>query len=113
MPAPRRTRHWWQEQVAALERSGLTHQQFAAVHGLAVASLRHWLYAERRAREVAALPALVEVEWRTPSGRTEPLAGDAAAVAFVGDVELRIASGADPAWLADLLGRLVRSVRPC
>lgn len=103
--AQRRSRTWWQAQVAALEASGQAHREFAQARGVALASLRHWLYAERRARvapALAAVPAMVEVQWSA-----------AEVIAAVGGIELRVSAGTDAAWLADLLGRLARGSAPC
>lgn len=105
MARTKRPRAWWQEQLAALQASGLTHSQFAAQHGLHVPTLRHWLYAERKTKRREALPALVEVEW------SAALAARPDVHATVAGVELRFSAGTDPAWLADLLARLGRA--PC
>lgn len=106
MPAPRRSRQWWQAQVAALEASGQRHREFAAERGLDLGSLRHWLYASRRARRPTTVPALVEVEWL-------PSAPPPVITATVGRVELRAPVGVDPVWLSALLSRLACAVAPC
>lgn len=98
----RKSRAWWREQIAAFEGSGQGQREFAEARGLAVASLRHWLYAERRARRDISLPAMVEVQWSAVD-----------VVASVSGIEFRVSAGTDAAWLADVLGRLARGSAPC
>ena len=93
---------WWRAQIAALESSGQTQRAFAESNELSLTSLQKWLYVERKARKHAGLPAMVQIQWpRSPD-----------VVATVAGIEFRIAGGTDAAWLADVLGRLGRSV-PC
>lgn len=106
MQATRRSRQWWQARVAALEASGLSHRDFAEQHGLELASLRHWLYAERRSRRQEPMPALVEVQW-------SPDVAPAVVTATVGRIELRAPVGVDPAWFCALLAGLAGTVSPC
>ena len=98
-----KSREWWRAQIAALESSGQSQRTFAESNGIPLTSLQKWLYVERKARQQAGLPAMVQVQWR-PQPEV---------VARVGGVEFRIAGGTDAAWLADVLGRLGRAAVSC
>jgi len=106
MATARHGRTWWQAQVLALEASGEPHKAFAERRGLKLASLRHWLYSERSARRQAELPAVVEVLWQSPVSVSE-------VVVEVGPVRVQCSSGVEAAWLAEVVGRLARSVSAC
>ncbi len=108
--ATRHPKAWWFDQVGKLADSGLTHREFAEQLGVTVATLRHWIYVERRERRREQLPALVEVQWQPTV--VQERAPTPVRVA-VGGVELLVEAGTDTVWLANLLGRLHREVQPC
>jgi len=87
---------------ADLEASGQSHGKFAQARGLALTSLRHWLYTERKARRQLALSVMVEVQWQAVE-----------VIASVGVVELRFTADTDPAWLCEVLLGLSQSGAPC
>jgi len=56
----RSSRSTWERRVAALQRSGLTHREFARKHGVELRTLRSWIYRLRReAPETRLLPVRV------------------------------------------------------
>ena len=73
---PRARRGDWERIVEACRRSGLTQREFAARHGLALGTLRSWVYVRRRADSarrllpvrVAAAPQRAPIEIALPSG---------------------------------------------
>ena len=98
-----RTKAWWQAQLADFATSGMTQRQFASQRQLSLSSLRHRLYVERKAIRPAEAPELVELQWQPAADL----------VAVCGGLELRIAPGTDPAWLAELLRRLAAGAASC
>lgn len=59
------TRHGrddWKRLVEELEKSGLTHKEFAAQKGVAVATLEFWLYKLRRESRQESRPSILPVE---------------------------------------------------
>lgn len=109
----RKNREEWQAIIRAFERSGQTHEAFCAERRLNVGSFRTWLYKNRR--EASAEVRLVPVEL---SGRHASVDVRAAApvnaaastpiVVVVGEVELRVVPGSDPAYVAVLVRELGR-----
>ena len=62
--ADKKSRVWWQPQIAAFEVSGQKLSEFPELNGLSLVSLRNWLHKIRLARRQAALPALVQAQWQ-------------------------------------------------
>ncbi len=108
--AKRHSRKWWFARVAELPGTGLTHRQYAKSLGVALGTLQHWIYLERREQRQAQVPALVEVQWQT--AQVEP-AEPAQVHAVVGGVKLAFEQGTDAAWLAELLGCIDRQDPQC
>src|SRR5262249_48603712 len=109
----RRSGAEWRAIVRAFERSEQTHEVFCGDRGLNVGSFRGWLYRTRR--ETSSTVRLVPVD--TPQGVTAtPVAtsdcGHGATsspiMVMVRDVEVRVAPGSDPAYVAALVRELGR-----
>ena len=65
----RSSRSTWERRISALERSGLSHREFAREHDVKVGTLRSWIYRLRREEpETRLLPVRVAEEWRRSSG---------------------------------------------
>jgi hypothetical protein len=107
----RKRQQEWRGIIRAFEQSGQTHQAFCAGRRLNLGSFRGWLYRIRR--ETTADVRLVPVEvsgWSAPVDVASAARANAAApiVLVVGDVELRITAGSDPAYVAALVRELGR-----
>lgn len=109
------TRQWWQRQVAAFERSGLSRQAWCARHRVSVHSLDAWRYrlrreagspsgAGRRVRSTALVPMVV--------GEAGPSMGWRAAamveVELAGGMRVRAPATTQVRWLAELVRELGR-----
>jgi hypothetical protein len=108
---------WWRSLVAKFERAGMSQAAFAAASGVSLPAFRHRLY-KFRAADQGASAALV------PEGRNEQTglrllpvevrqAANGSPDGQVGAIEvdvatlrMRIVGGADPAYVAALVGAL-------
>ena len=104
----RKSRVEWRAIVRAFERSGQTHEAFCADRGLNVGSFRGWLYRIRR--EPSAEPRLLRVDVPERGTAVEIVApallrGAALKpiVVVVRNIEVGVALGSDPAYVAALV----------
>lgn len=86
------SRSEWTRVVAACERSGLSHREFARRRDLCVGTLRSWMYRLRREEEPRLLPVRVT---------TAPSVG--AEIVMPSGVVLRLAADATPEQVAVLV----------
>jgi len=109
----RKSRDEWRAIIRAFGRSGQTHRAFCARRGLNLGSFRGWLYRLGReaSSELRLLPVTMSgggtslrVETAAPSTGGTP----GAIVVMVGEVELRVVPGSDPAYVAVLVRELGR-----
>jgi hypothetical protein len=102
--SPRRGRQFWERVVADLERSELTHEEFATQRRINVGSLRGWLYRLRRERERGADPRLLPVR----VGGTSSGGGrmDGFVEVGVAGAVVRVTVGTDVEYVAELVTQL-------
>ena len=93
---------FWKRVAAVAERSDLTHSEVAARHGVSVSALRSWIYRLRRERGSVGSgePRLLPVRIATSAAVRESLE------IVVGEILVRVPTGADPAYVARLLAAL-------
>lgn len=95
----RKARRDWEQIAEAWERSGEQQAPFAAKRGIALETLRSWIYRRRRERsgsrmvEVRLSPAVV------PAAPAE--------ICLPNGVTVRISAGSAPTWAADLVKALL------
>lgn len=109
----RKSRAEWRAIIRAFERSGQTHEAFCAGGRLNVGSFRGWLYRIRREPSAEMRLVPVEVPERVTAVDIGPSAPRSAATSspiavVVRDIELRVAVGSDPAYVAALVRELGR-----
>jgi hypothetical protein len=109
----RKSRVEWREIVRAFERSGETHEAFCAGRGLKLGSFRGWLYRIRREPSAEVRLVRVDVPGRVRTIDTvgpAPLrvATSSPIIVWVRDIEVRVAQGWDPAYVAALVRELGR-----
>lgn len=92
----RSSRSTWARRVAALQRSGLSHREFADKHGVNVGTLRSWVY---RLRREEAEPRLLPV--RVAEGTTAGVE-----IVLPTGVLIRLASGTPAHEVAALVRAL-------
>lgn len=100
-------REFWVAAVAEYERSKLTQEAFAIGRGMAVATLRSWIYKLRRERKasISLVPVRV-IASSAPSAR-KPVAGDGEIeIELKSGVRLRVFPGSDLDYVAALAQRL-------
>ena len=110
MKTPDERRRYWATLIARYERSGLSQAKFATEAGVGEAIFRYWLYKTRRERT-----ALVEKPGNAGDVRLMPVqirrpTSDGRVEVRVADVRVLAPVGTDPAYLADVLMALKRSV---
>src|SRR5690242_9993356 len=95
-----RGRAYWQPLVEELERSGLTHAEFAAQRGIGVGNLRAWLYRLRREQRAGVDPSGAAVRMvPVQLAATSPVAIEV----VVGRCTVRVGPQADPSVVAALI----------
>lgn len=94
----------WERLVAELERGDETQVEFAERHGVALSTLRYWLYKLRDEREgsTARSVELLPVRLTSPAGRHFE--------AQVAGIRLRFEVGTEPAYVAAVVNHLAE---PC
>ncbi len=88
----------WVEIVEAWERSGKTQIAFASRSGVALSTLRSWIY--RRRRESSSM-RMVEVRVAAPIRDPGPVE-----IALPNGVTARVAVGTEPTWASALIKAL-------
>jgi len=83
-----------------LRRSGETHREFAARHGVHVATVRYWLGRQRR-RAIESVPRFVEVQ-----ATSLPASQESFLVELPRGVRLHLAQQPDPGYLASIIRAL-------
>ncbi|MCC6786105.1 MAG: IS66 family insertion sequence element accessory protein TnpB [Planctomycetes bacterium] len=105
----RRGRAFWKRLVGELERSGLSHKEFADRRGVSVATMRRWLYRLRQ-DHVETAPAILPVRVVASTAPTarDARRDDAAEVELElpGGRRLRFPTGTDVDYVAALARRL-------
>lgn len=109
----------WQALVARYEKSGMSQPMFAAQVGVGVHALRYWLYklraaaggrAATRSRSPVARAALGDLRLLPVELQQAP--ADSPAVEIdIASLRLRVTSGADPRYVASLVGALRETAR--
>jgi hypothetical protein len=97
-----RGRQDWAKIAAAWERSGEQQRAFAERHGVALETLRSWIYRLRRERPKRA--KLVELKVARPSPAFDPAPVE---LALPNGMMLRIAPGTDASWISTLARSLL------
>ena len=100
----RRGREFWTSTVAEFERSGLTQESFALRRGVAVATLRKWIYRLRRDRKASV--SLVPVRVIASTAPTARSGRDEIEIELKTGVRLRLSTAVDVDYVAALAQRL-------
>ena len=100
-------REFWTSTVAEFEQSGLTQDTFATRRGLSLPTLRSWIYKLRRERKasVSLIPVRVIASSARTARETEARHG-LIEIELKSGVRIRVSSGADSEFVADLVQRL-------
>jgi hypothetical protein len=101
----RRTREIWRNLIGQYERSDKSREQFAAEHGIPVATLKNWIYrikGEKTDKATAILPVSV-ISSVSPTARRREDEGGTVEVMLV-----RFAGGTASELIAEVVTRLRR-----
>lgn len=99
----REARRGWAEIAEAWERSGESQTAFAAKRGIALETLRSWIYRRRRQRQPVSGARMVEVR----VAPTVALAATPAEICLPSGITVRISTGSEPTWAAALVKALL------
>jgi transposase-like protein len=100
-------REFWVAIVNEFERSELTQERFARQRGIAVTTLRSWIYKLRRERKASVSLVPVRVIASTaPSARSAAAVGGELEIELKTGVRLRLSTAVDLDYVAALAQRL-------
>jgi hypothetical protein len=101
----RQSRSYWKRLIDEFEESGLSQVRFAEERRVQVATLRYWVYRFRRELTPALVPVRV-VASTAPLARQGGVAAMTIEAELPSGLRLRIPTGADAEYVADLIRRL-------